>query len=1013
MRNKYSKKYIYLWFLLLMLSLPGLAQQKVFTGSVNDNNGRPIANALVTIKELSGTIVFTDNEGKFSITGETDQILEVKTRDNRYKSLRITGDQIAVTIGDNDELISIGNRMELRKGEITSAIGFTKADELSKSSVMNPANALYGKIPGLTILQNGGTNWNNDPTMFIRGVETFGSGAIVNTNILVMVDGFERPISSLSMAEIESVAVLKDAAALAMYGMRGANGVLLVTTKRGTGTGLSVDVNYERGVTKAFRLPNFLNSYNYATAVNQARLNDGLDARYSQPELNRFQSGNSPFLYPNVNWIDQGLRDYGFTDKFNVSFQQQTSSVRYYTLLNFDNEQGLLGPVKLNQGYDTQVKSHNFSFRTNLEFDITNTTKVTANVAGSLGEAQRPGSSYSSENDIISAIYNTPSSAFPVWTHNPENRLTKNFGGTSTWPNNPVALISANGFTLEGKREVMTDFLLEQQLDKLLSGLTIEAGVSFDRSFIYQDSKSKTVLYETLSPVLDPTTHDIVDSTSQIYGSNTALSFNTSVPTFRRRITLVGNLKYSKEWGDNELKSILLFQSEELAMTGQNNTYRHLLTAANVHYGKSDKYFADLSLSYSGTNILPKNSRYGFFPALSFAWKLSNEDFLKGNTIFDDLKLRASWGMTGNDQVIQNIAVSPYVGSSNYYFSTNNTTNWGMREGRLASSPLTYETSYKTNIGIDASLFKMLDLTIDGFYDKRKGILVQTAGLESVVLGVLTPYSSTGIVSNKGIELGLNLHKSTGDLLYHLGGQFSYAHNKILNMEESYQPYDYLKRTGQSINQAFGLEAIGFFANDADIAASPKQTFSPVRPGDVKYKDQNGDGIINAFDQVPIGHSTQCPEIYYSGSIGAEFKGVGIDAVFQGISNKTTYLNTPGIFWPLVSNTNISTYSDNAWTPATAATATLPRLTMSSNANNYQPNSIWLVDGSYLKLRSVELYYNLPGKLVSKMKLQAVMVYLRGMNLFSIDKIKYVDPEAIGIVYPTVSSYNVGIQIRF
>jgi len=1013
MQNKYSKKYIYLCFLLFLLSLPGLAQTKVFTGSLNDNNGRPIANALVTIKEQPGIIVFTDNEGKFSITGETGQIIEVRTRENRYKSLRITDDQITVIISDNDELIPVGNRMELRKEEITSAIGFVKSDELGKSSVRNPANALYGKIPGLTVLQNGGTNWNNDPTMYIRGVETFGIGSFVNTNILEIVDGFERPISSLSMAEIESVAVLKDAAALAMYGLRGANGVLLVTTKRGTGTGLSVNANYERGVTQAFRLPDFLNSYNYATAVNQARLNDGLAARYSQPELNRFQSGSSPFLYPNVNWINQSLRDFGFTDKFNVSFQQQTSKVRYYTLLNYDNEQGLLGPVNLNQGYDTQIKSHNFNFRTNLEFNITNTTKVTANIAGSLGEDQRPGPASSSENNIISAIYSTPSAAFPVWTHNPENRLTKNFGGTSTWPNNPEALISANGYTLEGKREVMTDFLLEQQLDKLLSGLTIEAGVSFDRSFIYQDSKSKTVLYETLSPVLDPTTHDIVDSTSQIYGSNTALSFNTSVPSVRRRITLVGDLKYSKEWDDNVLKSILLFQSEELVMTGQNNTYRHLLTAANVHYGKADKYFADVSLSYSGTNILPENSRYGFFPALSLAWKLSNEDFLKGSTIFDDLKLRASWGMTGNDQVIQNISVNPYVGSSNYYFSSSNTTNYGMREGRLASSPLTYETSYKTNIGIDASLFKMLDLTIDGFYDKRKGILVQTAGLESVVLGVLTPYSSTGIVSNKGIELGLNLHKSTGDLLYHLSGQFSYSHNKILNMEESYQPYDYLKRTGQSINQAFGLEAVGFFASEADITASPKQTFSPVRPGDVKYKDQNGDGIINAFDEVPIGHSTQTPEIYYSGSIGAEFKGIGIDAVLQGISNKTTYLNTPGIFWPLVSNANISTYSDNAWTPATAATATLPRLTMSSNVNNYQPNSIWLVDGSYLKLRSVELYFDFSKQLLSKIKVNQARLYVRGMNLLSIDKIKVVDPEAIGTIYPTVSSYNVGIQIGF
>jgi hypothetical protein len=263
------------------------------------------------------------------------------------------------------------------------------------------------------------------------------------------------------------------------------------------------------------------------------------------------------------------------------------------------------------------------------------------------------------------------------------------------------------------------------------------------------------------------------------------------------------------------------------------------------------------------------------------------------------------------------------------------------------------------------------------------------------------------------MELGLNLHNTAGALSYHIGGQLSLSKNKILEMNEVYRPYDYLKRTGQSINQAFGLEAIGFFADAADIAASPKQTFSILRPGDIKYKDQNGDNIINSFDEVPIGHSTQVPELYFSGSIGIEYKGVGFDAVLQGISNQTIYLNTPSIFLPLRTNTNISTFSNGAWTPETATTATLPRLSTLENVNNYRPNSIWYTDGSYLKLRSVEVYYNLPRQLLSRIKLSDARIYVRGMNLLSFDHIKIVDPEAIGITYPTVSSYNLGIQIGF
>lgn len=1001
-KNNY-KKYLYLFLLLLLITNSVLAQQKMITGTINDESGIVVANATITIREQPGIQVFTDIDGKFSILGEIGQLLEVSTRDHRFKSVRTTADQMNLVMSSEDELIPIGNRMELRKEEVTSAIGYVKSDELLKSSVRNPANALYGKIPGLTVLENGGTNWSNDPRMYIRGVETFGIGSFVNTNILTMVDGFERPISSLSVAEIENVAILKDAASLAMYGLRGANGVLLVTTKKGTGKGLSVDVNYEHGITHAFRLPNFLDSYNYASAVNQARSNDGLLPLYSQPELDRYKSGVDPYLYPNVDWLRQGLRDYGSTDKLNISFQEQASAIRYFAVINYDNEMGLFGPVDENKGYSTQSTGHRFNFRSNIDIDITNNTKLTINLAGNLGENSRP-STTNSEADIFSTMFNTPSAAYPV-------KSSDNiWGGTSIYNNNPVATISTVGYTVQGKRELMTDMILNHDFNKYVKGLTAEGGISFDKSFDYLDIRTKQFQYEQLTPVLTPT-GDVIDQIKTIYGTNTTMSFSTSVPTQWMRTTIFGDLKYSKEWEDSKFNSVLLVQREELIRSGQNNTYRHELLAGNAHYSKSEKYFADLTLAYNGTNILPENNRFGFFPAVSVAWKLSNEEFLKENRVVNNLKLRASWGITGNDQIIQNIDKSPFVGSSTYYFMSNNTSFSSYREGRLLSSPLTFESSYKSNFGLDAGLFKVLDLNVDIFYDKRNSILVQTSN--SLIVGVPTPYGSVGKTTSKGIELGLNLHQSINDLNYHIGGQVSFAKNKIIEMQEVYRPEEYLKRTGQSINQAFGLEAIGFFADNADIAASPKQTFSIIRPGDIKYKDQNNDGIINSYDEVPIGHSTQLPELYFSASAGLEFKGVGIDLLLQGTANQTIYLNTSSIFWPLVTNTNISTYSNDAWTPATAPTATLPRLTMSDNANNYRPNSIWYADGSYIKLRSAELYYNFPKQMVSKLKLAKAQLYVRGMNLLSFDHIKVVDPEAIGLTYPTVSSCNMGIRLSF
>jgi TonB-linked SusC/RagA family outer membrane protein len=1017
MKKYYPKKYLYLWLMLLLVTtIPALSQQKMIQGTINDENGKPVTNALVTIKEQPGIKVFSDNDGKFSFSGETGQLLQVTTRNQRFRSLRISAEQIDLIMTDNDALIPVGYGMEVRNEERTSATGIVKADELTKSSVMNPANALYGKIPGLTVLQNGGPSWSNDPDLFIRGVETFGIGSFVNTNLLVLVDGFERPLSSLSLAEIESVTVLKDAAALAMFGMRGANGVLMAITKKAVGKGLKIGVNYDHGITNAFRLPTFLNAYDYSVSLNQARINDGMTALYSQPELNRFKDGSEPFLYPNVGWVNESLKDFGRTDNFSVSFQEQARAVRYYTVINFYNEQGLLDPVTDNQGLSntSQIAGHKFNFRNNLEIDISKSTKFTVNLAGNLGESSRPTTANQTENDLFNAMFNTPASVFPIKT-------SKNkWGGTSTYTQNPVALNTAQGYTINGRRELMTDFILDQNLDKLLKGLSFKAGISYDKSFDYRDIRSQAYQYAQVTPIMDAS-YNVVDSVETVFGTNTTTTFTTYpvsnsttfVPNQWRRTTFLADFKYVKEWNDNELNAILLFQGEELVKSGQFNTFRHTLVAGNMHYGKAQKYFVDLTLATNGTNLLPKGERWGFFPALSVAWKLSNEEFLKGSSLFTDLKLRASWGIVGSDQVIQNIYESPWISSGTYYFGPSNTSGGGFREGRLASSPLTFEKSNKTNIGIDATLFKMLDLNADVFYDLRSDILVETGGSISGVLGVDQPYSAVGKTKNMGTEIGLTLHRSTGDLNYHISGQFTYSKNKIIEMNEVYRPNDYLKRTGQIINQSFGLQAIGYFSNDGDIAASPKQTFTVSRPGDIKYKDQNGDNIINTFDEIPLGYSTKLPQIYYSGSLGFEYKGIGIDLLLQGAANQTVYCNTPSVFWPLRANTNISTFSADAWTPATAATATLPRLSMLENANNYRPNSVWYADASFLKLRTVEIYYNFPEQLASRLKLKQARVYLRGMNLFSIDNIDIVDPEAIGATYPTQSSYNVGIQIGF
>ena len=995
--KKIYVKLICLWLLLLPVTYSVFAQQQLLTGTITDEANNPIPDVLISIKEQPGITTNSDKSGKFTIAGQIGQHIEA-TSGQRHKTYRIETNPVTLSLTGKDAVISLGFGIERDKEEITSAIGIVGSDELSKSMAINPANVLFGKIPGLAVLQNGGMSWENDPTIFIRGVGTFR-----DASILTLVDGFERPVSSLSLGEIESVEILKDAAALAMYGQRGANGVLLVTTKRADAMGSKAEVSFEHGITEAFRLPKFLDAYGYARSMNEARSNDGLSPLYSQQDLDAYKSGGSPFFYPNVNWLNESFRNFGETDNLKTTFQGKTKDISYFTLLNYQTDKGLLGPVNDNEGYSTQLSYGKFNFRSNLDIDITKSTKFRVNLGGNLRETRTPGTSIAA---IMSALYTTPAAAFPVKT------FDNIWGGTSYYDNNPVAQITASGYRYNHTRELLADGSLEQKLDFILPGLSAEVALAYDNSATYTEGKTRKYQYESLAIVESGA--GLMDTVKTIYGNDTELSYSSSLSNQMRHATAWGKLKYIKEWGTNSINSALLFQQDKLVRNGKSNTYLHQLVAGNLHYSRDMKYFADLSVSYSGTNMLPRGSRFGLFPALSLAWKLSDEDWFAKNGLFDNLKIRSSWGMTGNDLMIpQDISESTFPGGPGYYFSVNNNAQGGLKEGSLRSTGLTYETSVKSNVGVDASMFGMLELSADVFYDHRKNILVETDGIFSNVLGIVPPLQNSGIVINKGIELGINFHNNKGAFTYYVNGQFSYVRNKIVEMGEVYRPFDYLKRTGRSIGQAFGLEAVGFFKDLADIAGSPKQLFSVVKPGDIKYKDQNNDGVIDVYDEKPLEFNTRNPEIYYSASFGLEYKGFGIDALLQGIANQTIYLNTPSVFWPLRGQTTISGFSDNRWTLATVETASLPRLSTLENLNNYRPNSIWYINGSYLKLRSFEIYYNLPNQFISKLKLSNTRLFIRGIDLISIDHVHIVDPESIGITYPTCATYSLGIKIGF
>lgn len=904
------------------------------------------------------------------------------------KSLATNDSIVAEKIG----VISIKNNTP------TAAVSTLFGNQIHSSEV-NPAQSLYGNISGLTVLQRDQVAWSNNPTFYIRGISTLN-----NNTPLVLVDGYERALSTITLEEIESITALKDAATLSLYGVRGANGVLDVRTKRGVNSSLKVNVNLQTGIKKPFRLPKFANGHQYALAMNEALSLDGLSTIYSDYALESFKNGSQQEIYPSVNWVDETIGDMGSNREISVSFVGGDDRVKYYSLINYVGDEGFLRQTDLNPDYDAQMIWDRLNLRTNLDAQLTKTTMLKLNLLGQIARHNRPSVNYPT---LFSTIYRVPSAVFPIKTQ------SNNWGGNRLHLN-PLAELSDKGYVTGNDRTLFADLSLLQDLSSWLEGLSADVTVAYDNRAAYWDGRNKNYLSESLVPVFD-SNGAITSINRSSYGQNSALSFSSELGVATMLKAFDGKIKYSNKWNNkHSIDSYLMYRMEESSQNGRNNTIRRQSLVANALYSQSDKYFVDLSLSYAGSSVMPSHNRFELFPALSASWILSKEDFMAGNELVNLLKVRASWGVTGSDRFAYELDRQYYLlGASSYYFHANNKTYSGIREGNLPTSNLRYEKSYKSNIGLDMNILGNLDMSADLFLDKRSNILVSTSAMYSSVIGIGVPQLNEGKVDNYGVELQLNWKQKVSDFNYNIGGNFSFVRNKIVSMNEGYQPENYLRREGNRVGQYFGLESIGYFANASDIANSPIQRFSETKPGDIKYKDQNADNLINEYDEVAMGYSTLIPEIYYGIHLGVGYKGLNLHALFQGVSNYSVVRNMDGYYWTLKNNTNISQhYLENRWT-VDNQDAMYPRLTTLDNKNNFRSNSTWLENGAFLKLRNIDLTYALPKAWVEKIKAEQVTLLVRGTNLISWDHVKDLDPELMYASYPSFRSFHFGLNLKF
>ena len=908
---------------------------------------------------------------------------------------------------------NIGGNKVFDLEQTTGAVSVITTSTLDRRNAKNISMDLLGQGSGLESLQNGGIYAVQNPTFYVRGLQTLNG----NNTPLIIVDGIEREVRDISPEEVERVYILKDAVATSLYGYKGANGVISIETKRGEKNSRQISVSYDHSFSNISHRPKFVDGYTYGLAINEGRANDGLSPMYQAWELQALKEQSYPYLYPNVNWVDETFRNTSNFDKVSFQFRGGSEKFKYYAVANFLYNNGYIKHPNENQGYSTQDKFSRGNIRMNLDIDLTPTTLVKVNVFGSLTESQRPGD----QANLWDMMYTVPSAAFPIKA---ENGL---WGGSSTWDGtlNPVAQSIGAAYYKNHGRTLFSDLTLRQDLGMVTPGLSAQVSVAYDNYANIYENHSKTYRYQPVNiqwpagqevPTWSYPTDD--DGADVVYGVDSAMGTAANTNEYDRYFYVGGSVNYDRTFGKLGVYSQLKWDYESTDPEGINNTVHRQNISWWSHLNYDNRYLLDLTLAEMGSSRLAPKTKWAFSPTIGLGWIISNESFWSNPDCY--LKLRASAGKINADYLPDNnwtYYVQQYVESGGLYpFNSAFGSSFGtMSLGQMATVNPSHEQAYKYNIGIDASPVEGLNLSLDLFKERRNHIFVSSAGKYTALIGMTAPYENAGVVDSKGLEVSLDYSRTFGDFSFNIGGNFSYNKNKIINMLEEPRLYPNLIQTGHSVSQIYGLEAIGFFKDEADIANSPQQLFSTVRPGDIKYRDVNGDKVIDANDKVAIGRSETCPEIYYNFRVGAEYKGIGIYAFFQGTGNYTAVLNTKGMYWPLINNTNISQYAyDNSWRPGNEENAIFPALSSQNNANNYQTSTLWLRNRAFLKLRNLEIYYNVPKAwLNSTLKVvNGAKFYVRLVDFFATSNVPQNDPECFGI-NPVDKSVALGLSVTF
>ncbi|WP_221198098.1 SusC/RagA family TonB-linked outer membrane protein [Chitinophaga barathri] len=961
-------------------------------GVVKDNKGTFLPGVTIIVKGTSSGTV-TNPDGRFEINAPEDAVLMVSYVGFQMREIPVNGHTLLDIVLEEElkglsEVIVVGYGTQ-KKASTTAAVSTLKGQEIARNPVANINNSIAGRVSGILAFQGSGEPGADAATIRVRGVGTTGS----RNGALTIVDGVPRPFSQINPNEIESISVLKDAAAIAPYGLAGANGVVLITTKRGKQGKVELGFDTWYGIQRPTQYPKYLDSYGFASTLNAANKNAGLAPAYTDEQLQKYKDGSDPDHYPNSNWLRDVIDFNAPMTSQNLTFSGGSDKIRFFSSLGHLYQQGSVDVIKYRR----------YNLASNVDVNATKTTVVSLDVKGTLEVTDNPGST--SGTGIYTSVTKNP----PLLLN--QLKFSNGLPGNGLLPS-----IYESGYNRRKGNMLFTQLSIEQQLP-FVPGLSLKAVGAYDKN--YNTSKQWQLPYSIWSLNAQD---EFVETKAGVPSPQLNQDFDESVNT-----TLQGYIIYKRTFGKHNINALgvaelrqgdnntfgasrLNYQVtlDELSLgssskadldnNGSSGSFKQLGFVYRFGYDYASKYLVELSGRYDGHYFFAPGKRFAFFPAFSLGWRLSEEHFIKDNYKWiDNLKLRASYGISGN------LAGSPFQYLSSYGLNSSygfGGTQFSQVQGvfeRAESNPnITWETAKKADIGIEGMFLQgRIGVELDFFKERRSDMLVAPTAVVPVEYGIGISQVNAGIMDNKGLDFSINTTNTLRNGITIGGGiNFSYAKNTLVETFENTATKNNpnRSRTGRPLDTQFGLRAIGFFQSQEEIDAAPKQ-FGTLRPGDIRYEDVNGDKKITDDDQVVIGDPA-FPQVIFGINLNAGWKGIDLSMLWQGATQSSFQLTNEASL-PFFNGAKIFEEQLDYWTPENR-NAKYPVIMPSPSTNSQQVSSFWQKDGSYIRLKNIELGYSLPQAVMKRMRMSNLRLYAAAQNLLTFSGEKYLDPE-IGV----------------